>query len=160
MLAKRLSGVRRDRGGTALGVCRALARAGLRARPRRQRAAGVPSPAHRGLLDVQPLPDRDRHGARPARSARGGRAGRPAARPLRSGPRADESDTESHGLLAMATMVEIVPGKPYGFFTDTSVCIGCKACEVACKEWNQLPEKDVGFLGESLDNTGELNGST
>ena len=57
-------------------------------------------------------------------------------------------------------MVEIVPGKPYGFFTDTSVCIGCKACEVACKEWNQLPEKDVGFLGESLDNTGELNGST
>jgi formate dehydrogenase iron-sulfur subunit len=60
----------------------------------------------------------------------------------------------------MATMVEIVPGKPYGFFTDTSVCIGCKACEVACKEWNQLPEKDVGFLGESLDNTGELNGST
>jgi formate dehydrogenase iron-sulfur subunit len=60
----------------------------------------------------------------------------------------------------MATTVNIVPGKPYGFFTDTSVCIGCKACEVACKEWNQLPEKDIGFLGESLDNTGELNGST
>jgi formate dehydrogenase iron-sulfur subunit len=60
----------------------------------------------------------------------------------------------------MATTVEIVPGKPYGFFTDTSVCIGCKACEVACKEWNQLPDKDVGFLGQSLDNTGELNGST
>ena len=34
----------------------------------------------------------------------------------------------------MAT--EITPGKAYGFFTDTSVCIGCKACEVACKEWN------------------------
>ena len=60
----------------------------------------------------------------------------------------------------MATTVEIVPGKPYGFFTDTSVCIGCKACEVACKEWNQLPEKEPGFLGQSLDNTGELNGST
>jgi formate dehydrogenase iron-sulfur subunit len=60
----------------------------------------------------------------------------------------------------MATTVEIVPGKPYGFFTDTSVCIGCKACEVACKEWNQLPDKDLGFLGQSLDNTGELNGST
>ncbi|OAP20891.1 4Fe-4S binding domain protein [Amycolatopsis sp. M39] len=27
-----------------------------------------------------------------------------------------------------------------GFFTDTSVCIGCKACEVACKEWNGVPE--------------------
>ena len=26
-----------------------------------------------------------------------------------------------------------------GFFTDTWVCIGCKACEVACKEWNDLP---------------------
>ena len=26
-----------------------------------------------------------------------------------------------------------------GFFTDTTLCIGCKACEVACKEWNQLP---------------------
>jgi formate dehydrogenase iron-sulfur subunit len=59
----------------------------------------------------------------------------------------------------MAT--EITPGKPYGFFTDTSVCIGCKACEVACKEWNQLPENEdeLGFLGQSLDNTGELNGS-
>jgi formate dehydrogenase iron-sulfur subunit len=58
----------------------------------------------------------------------------------------------------MAT--EITPGKPYGFFTDTSVCIGCKACEVACKEWNQLPGDEKGFLGESLDNTGELGGST
>ena len=43
-----------------------------------------------------------------------------------------------------------------GFFTDTSVCIGCKACEVACKEWNGLPEDDVGFTGESYDNTGAL----
>jgi formate dehydrogenase iron-sulfur subunit len=58
------------------------------------------------------------------------------------------------------TEIKITPDKPYGFFTDTSVCIGCKACEVACKEWNQLPDKDLGFLGESLDNTGELNGST
>jgi formate dehydrogenase iron-sulfur subunit len=55
---------------------------------------------------------------------------------------------------------KITPGNAYGFFTDTSVCIGCKACEVACKEWNQLPDHDLGFLGESLDNTGELNGST
>ena len=58
----------------------------------------------------------------------------------------------------MAT--KITPGNAYGFFTDTSVCIGCKACEVACKEWNQLPEEEAGFLGQSLDNTGELNGST
>jgi formate dehydrogenase iron-sulfur subunit len=59
----------------------------------------------------------------------------------------------------MAT-TQIVPGKSYGFFTDTSVCIGCKACEVACKEWNQLPSNDKGFLGESLDNTGSLDGQT
>src|SRR5215470_11915573 len=46
-----------------------------------------------------------------------------------------------------------------GFFTDTSVCIGCKACEVACKEWNGLPEPDPGQLrlsGMSYDNTGAL----
>jgi formate dehydrogenase iron-sulfur subunit len=43
-----------------------------------------------------------------------------------------------------------------GFFTDTSVCIGCKACEVACKEWNQVPADPQGFLGTSYDNSGEL----
>jgi formate dehydrogenase iron-sulfur subunit len=47
-----------------------------------------------------------------------------------------------------------------GFFTDTTLCIGCKACEVACKEWNQLPADGFGFTGHSYDNTGELNGST
>ena len=41
-----------------------------------------------------------------------------------------------------------------GFFTDTSVCIGCKACEVACKEWNQVPMSIQGFTGKSYDNTG------
>ena len=43
-----------------------------------------------------------------------------------------------------------------GFFTDTSVCIGCKACEVACKEWNQVPEDGLLFTGDSYDNTGGL----
>ena len=37
-----------------------------------------------------------------------------------------------------------------GFFTDTSVCIGCKACEVACKEWNQVPADSQGFTGDLL----------
>jgi formate dehydrogenase iron-sulfur subunit len=59
----------------------------------------------------------------------------------------------------MAT-TEIRPGKKYGFFTDTSVCIGCKACEVACKEWNQLPSHPEEFRGDSLDNTGTLDGQT
>src|SRR5262245_45284610 len=47
-----------------------------------------------------------------------------------------------------------------GFFTDTSVCIGCKACEVACKEWNLLPDDGFDLLGMSLDNTGSLGAST
>ncbi len=47
-----------------------------------------------------------------------------------------------------------------GFFTDTSVCIGCKACEVACKEWNMLPEDGISLLGSSYDNTGALGAST
>ncbi|TFV74844.1 4Fe-4S dicluster domain-containing protein [Blastococcus sp. CT_GayMR19] len=54
-----------------------------------------------------------------------------------------------------------------GFFTDTSVCIGCKACEVACKEWNTLPMDDshgnrdaLGLSGMSYDNTGQLGANT
>src|SRR5262245_37337311 len=47
-----------------------------------------------------------------------------------------------------------------GFFTDTSICIGCKACEVACKEWNAIPEDGLDLLGQSYDNTGSLGAST
>ena len=43
-----------------------------------------------------------------------------------------------------------------GFFTDTTVCIGCKACEVACKEWNNVPATLFELTGNSYDNTGEL----
>jgi formate dehydrogenase iron-sulfur subunit len=39
---------------------------------------------------------------------------------------------------------------------DTTTCIGCKACEVACKEWNQLPGHPPKFL-DSFDNTGKLD---
>ncbi|MDQ3931954.1 MAG: 4Fe-4S dicluster domain-containing protein [Actinomycetota bacterium] len=47
-----------------------------------------------------------------------------------------------------------------GFFTDTTVCIGCKACEVACKEWNQLPDDGSFFTGMSYDNTVDLGAAT
>jgi formate dehydrogenase iron-sulfur subunit len=47
-----------------------------------------------------------------------------------------------------------------GFFTDPSVCIGCKACEVACKEWNQVPDDGFVWSGNSYDNTGRLGAST
>ena len=52
--------------------------------------------------------------------------------------------------------------EPMGFFTDTTVCIGCKACEVACKEWNQLPAREGGqpqLSGLSYDNTVRLSGT-
>ncbi len=48
-----------------------------------------------------------------------------------------------------------------GFFTDTSVCIGCKACEVACKEWNAIPaDESAGLSGLSFDNTVELSANS
>jgi formate dehydrogenase iron-sulfur subunit len=53
--------------------------------------------------------------------------------------------------------------EPMGFFTDVTVCIGCKACEVACKQWNQLPAHNGGVVeltGNSYDNTGTLDGTT
>lgn len=52
--------------------------------------------------------------------------------------------------------------EPMGFFTDTTVCIGCKACEVACKSWNELPSTSGGqpkMSGISYDNTVELSGT-
>ncbi|HET8524988.1 MAG TPA: 4Fe-4S dicluster domain-containing protein [Thermomicrobiales bacterium] len=47
-----------------------------------------------------------------------------------------------------------------GFLTDTSLCIGCKACEVACKQWNQLPMDNLGLTGFSYDNTVDLSATT
>ena len=56
-----------------------------------------------------------------------------------------------------------VPPQPRpatGFYTDTTVCIGCKACEVACKQWNQLPADGFHWSGNSYDNTGELSATS
>ncbi len=47
-----------------------------------------------------------------------------------------------------------------GFFTDTTLCIGCKACEVACKQWNQLPGDGFHWTGNSYDNTSALSATT
>jgi formate dehydrogenase iron-sulfur subunit len=46
------------------------------------------------------------------------------------------------------------------FLTDSTLCIGCKACEVACKEWNGVPADGFAFSGNSYDNTGSLGHST
>ena len=60
----------------------------------------------------------------------------------------------------MTTSIGIEPGTRYGFFTDTSVCIGCKACEVACKEWNGIASEVEEMTGNSYDNTGSLNANS
>ena len=47
-----------------------------------------------------------------------------------------------------------------GFYTDTTICIGCKACQVACHQWNQLPAEEGGrteLTGDSYDNTQRLS---
>jgi formate dehydrogenase iron-sulfur subunit len=52
------------------------------------------------------------------------------------------------------------PRQATGFFTDTTLCIGCKACEVACKQWNQLPSDGFNFTAQSYDNTIALSATT
>src|SRR5919197_5294750 len=52
------------------------------------------------------------------------------------------------------------PRPATGFYTDTTVCIGCKACEVACKQWNQLPADGFNWTGNSYDNTGEMSATS
>jgi formate dehydrogenase iron-sulfur subunit len=44
-----------------------------------------------------------------------------------------------------------------GFFTDR---LYCKACEVACKEWNEVPDDGFAWSGNSYDNTGHLGAFT
>jgi formate dehydrogenase iron-sulfur subunit len=80
-------------------------------------------------------------------------------------PRAlDYAASHLDGLIAdeaeLTAGTKIEPGKSYGFVTDTTRCIGCKACEVACKEWNLLPADDMSLTGMSYDNTGALSAST
>ncbi len=67
-----------------------------------------------------------------------------------------------HGSLQDVTAEAGYAAHPprVGFFTDTSVCIGCKACEVACKEWNLIPDDGFNLLGMSFDNTGQLGANS
>jgi len=46
------------------------------------------------------------------------------------------------------------------FLTDSTLCIGCKACEVACKEWNAVGEDGLNWSGFSYDNTGAVGAQT
>ena len=55
---------------------------------------------------------------------------------------------------------EAPESKAKGFFTDTTHCIGCKACDLACKQWNQLPSDGYNWTGNSYDNTIALSSTT
>ena len=72
------------------------------------------------------------------------------AKHLLSGPEPDPARDAGHTQ----------PSERVGFFTDTSICIGCKACEVACKEWNAIPEAGMTLSGMSYDNTQGLGASS
>jgi Fe-S-cluster-containing hydrogenase components 1 len=64
-------------------------------------------------------------------------------------------------LLSLLKKESPPPEQPaMGFFTDTSLCIGCKACEIACKQWNQLPATEPFWSGTSYDNTQQLSATT
>jgi formate dehydrogenase iron-sulfur subunit len=60
--------------------------------------------------------------------------------------------------------MKLMPAPPkrdaMGFFTDSTLCIGCKACEVACKQWNGLPADGMEWTGQSYDNTRTLSATT
>jgi len=62
--------------------------------------------------------------------------------------------------ITQASAARGVPSEAKGFLTDTSLCIGCKACEVACKQWNQLPMDGLLWEGSSYDNTHTLSATT
>ncbi len=42
---------------------------------------------------------------------------------------------------------------------DTSKCVGCRACQAACKQWNQLPAEETTFDG-SYENPSKLSPNT
>ena len=82
------------------------------------------------------------------------------AHPRARGSDATEAPLPIPGEAETTCGTRIEPGKSYGFFTDTTLCIGCKACEVACKEWNGLPADLLALTGHSYDNTGALGAHT
>src|SRR6201991_1859588 len=116
--------------------------------------ARSPSTRARAARLRRRLPGPRRHHGRD-RHTTGHRAGRGGASIVKrqnslSGPLDDVAGEAGH----------VDPPPRVGFFTDTSVCIGCKACEVACKEWNNVPDDGFDLLGMSMDNTGSLGAST
>src|SRR5260221_4867972 len=69
--------------------------------------------------------------------------------------------TNIQDMLGLFNKEAAPPPQPaLGFFTDTSLCIGCKACEVACNQWNQLPAREPSRTGTSYDHNQQLDATT
>src|SRR3954447_25499166 len=130
-----------------------------------------PGQRHHGPQRVHP--GQGRHlrraaGATPARSRpHGVRRGVPAARRDRGVRSADRREGRALMGRLWGDLDDVTADAGYdshparvGFFTDTSVCIGCKACEVACKTWNEVPDDGYLLTGMSYDNTQALGAST
>ena len=78
-----------------------------------------------------------------------------------SAPGPDASVDVKATLLEGMTIAPAPPARePTGFFTDSTLCIGCKSCEVACKQWNALPADGMTWSGQSYDNTLHLGETT
>jgi len=76
-------------------------------------------------------------------------------------PPGDQGAAVHAGLLEGITIAAPPAAhEPMGFFTDSTLCIGCKACEVACKQWNALPADGNTWSGQSYDNTLHLSATT
>ena len=124
--------------------------------------AGVPAPGRRHPGDRHADQDGRRHdGPAAHRTARP----RPACPERRTGMTSEHRKPGEHSFYGPLDDPAADAGYPehpprVGFFTDTSVCIGCKACEVACKEWNNVPEDGLNLLGMSFDNTGMLGANS
>lgn len=125
---------------------------------------GVTDPLAALLGDQQPASGGDTARQQPApqrdtAAVQTGRSGSPSAPATETAPH-----SATPGTVAATGPMYWHAGpnaQPMGFFTDTTVCIGCKACEVACKNWNQLPASGGGeweMSGESYDNTRRLDG--
>src|SRR3972149_5057972 len=53
---------------------------------------------------------------------------------------------------AKATVIDSSSPTFSGMLIDTTMCIGCRSCEVACNEVNKLPPPKVPFDDESVFN--------
>jgi hypothetical protein len=60
---------------------------------------------------------------------------------------------------ADASSFTLTQSKGKAMLYDALKCVGCRACQNACKEWNNLPAESTGY-GDIYDNPGSLSANT